>query len=985
MALRANPKGSVCAKTYSKGQQTVTQVEKTMSEINDFALGQRWLSNTESELGLGTIIAVNPRTIEILFPAIGETRTYASSSAPLTRITFTIGDVVTSHQQWQIAVSDVDEEAGMLVYHGKRTDTGETTTLKETFVDHHFQLNEPLSRLLAGQVDEPKWFELREQCITQQYRHNTSSLLGFVGARVDIIPHQLHIAAEVGRRHAPRVLLADEVGLGKTIEAALIIHQQLLTHRAQRILIVVPNALVHQWLVEMLRRVNLAFAIFDEERCQAIMSESLSDDEDEQPSEQVINPFETEQLVLCSLDFLTHNSGYFQQACEAPWDLLVVDEAHHLTWSQGNSSQEYQVVEKLANVTKGVLLLTATPDQLGHESHFARLKLLDPARFHHYHEFVSEEQSYSRLADAIAPLLDENSSNVRLSDSAISAIQDFAGESLLNSLDLSIPEQRTKLLHQLLDRHGTGRLLFRNSRAGVAGFPSRELLQYPLAMPKEYQAQEIDLATALTPDRQAECIDDWTSFDPRVDWFIDQLRALKGHKVLTICAKASTALMLAEAIRKKSGIRAGVFHEGLSIVDRDRIANFFAQSEEGAQVLICSEIGSEGRNFQFAHHLVLFDLPSVPDLLEQRIGRLDRIGQKHDVKIHVPFFVNSSQHVMLDWFHDGLNSFELTCPAGTSVYEEVKEQLHFSLLNPTDEMAKRTLIEMTQVIFNDLKKKLEQGRDRLLEINSSGKGKVETLLADIQRSEDSPKLEKFMTYLFDTIGVLQEEKDESCYLLKQTESMHTQLPGLDEEGMTITYERTAATLLEHVHFFSWDHPMVHHAMDTVTTDVHGKSAIAMQRDKTLPAGLYWIEALFVLSTKAEKSLQIGQFLPPTPIRICVDPQGQQHDRVFRDLEVVNSQMATKLISALQSHIEKGAEKATELAAKEGDEIKQQCLEDMHELLGDELTRLTSLSQVNPSIRQEEIEFLANQIESLDSAINNAEVHLEAIRLVVNNH
>ncbi|WJG08961.1 RNA polymerase-associated protein RapA [Aliiglaciecola sp. LCG003] len=943
-----------------------------MANPHHFALGQRWLSNTESELGLGTIIAVNQRTVEILFPAIGETRTYAPASAPLTRVTFEVGDTVESHADWQIIVSQVQEDNGMLTYIGQRIDNGETVNLKETFVDHHFQLNQPQKRLLAGQVDEPKWFDIRQQCISQQFQHATSDLLGFLGARVDIIPHQLHIAAEVGRRHAPRVLLADEVGLGKTIEAALIIHQQLLTNRAQRVLIVVPNSLVHQWLVEMLRRVNLAFSIFDEERCQSMSEESG-------------NPFESEQLILCSLDFLTHNSRYFQQACEAPWDLMVVDEAHHLKWSKGQPSQEYQVIEQLAQVTKGVLLLTATPDQLGHESHFARLKLLDPARFHDYQAFVEEEQTYSQLAQAIEPLLNGNQA---ISASARQDIANFAGEELLANTDLSIFSERNKLIYQLLDRHGTGRLLFRNSRAGVSGFPQRELLAYPLSLPEEYAdflIEELEPSRLLSPERIPEFVDSWVDFDPRVDWFIDHLQQLKGQKVLTICAKASTALMLSEAIRRKSGIRAGVFHEGLSIVERDRIANYFAQSEEGAQVLICSEIGSEGRNFQFAHNLVLFDLPRVPDLLEQRIGRLDRIGQKHDVKIHVPFFVNSSQHVMLDWYHDGLNAFELTCPVGTQVYEEVEELLLQALQNPHDELAKRQLIESTQTINQDLRYKLEQGRDKLLEINSSGKGKIDGLVSQIQDAEDSPRLERFMTQLFDTIGVLQEEKDDDCYLLRQTESMHTQLPGLEEEGMTITYQRSTATTMEHVHFLSWDHPMIQHAMDTVTTDVHGKSAIGMNRDKNLPAGLYWLECLFVLSTKADKQLQINRFLPPTPIKVTVDPKGQQIDKVFFQLDRVGAKMTSKLISALQSHIEKGVSQATDIASNLAQTTKQQCLDDMCELLTEELLRLTSLSAINPSIRQEEIDFLSNQIEALTQAIGQAEVHLEAVRLVVNNH
>lgn len=97
-------------------------------------------------------------------------------------------------------------------------------------------------------------------------------------------------------------------------------------------------------------------------------------------------------------------------------------------------------------------------------------------------------------------------------------------------------------------------------------------------------------------------------------------------KVLVICAKATTALQLEQVLREREGIRAAVFHEGMSIIERDRAAARFAEEDTGAQVLLCSEIGSEGRNFQFASNLVMFDLPFNPDLLEQRIGRLDRIG-----------------------------------------------------------------------------------------------------------------------------------------------------------------------------------------------------------------------------------------------------------------------------------------------------------------------------------------------------------------------
>ena len=148
--------------------------------------------------------------------------------------------------------------------------------------------------------------------------------------------------------------------MGKTIEAGLILHHQLLNERANRVLIVVPETLVHQWLVEMVRRFNLFFSLFDEQRCEAI-----------QEGDDTVNPFLSEQLVICSLDLLTQHEHYFEHAKNAEWDLLVVDEAHHLEWSPQHSSHEYNCVDQLARSTKGVLLLTATPEQLGKESHFA--------------------------------------------------------------------------------------------------------------------------------------------------------------------------------------------------------------------------------------------------------------------------------------------------------------------------------------------------------------------------------------------------------------------------------------------------------------------------------------------------------------------------------------------------------------------------------------------------------------------------------------
>ncbi|MCW8909260.1 MAG: SNF2-related protein [Gammaproteobacteria bacterium] len=237
--------------------------------MHDFIPGQRWINDADAQMGLGTVLEVEHRTVTILFMATGETLTYAKQSAPLTRVKFAAGDSVHSHEGWSLEVESVEDNNGLLSYIGIN-DKGQTVELNEAELDNFIQLSRPSERLFSGQIDQAKWFELRYQTLLHENRLAHSDLLGLTGVRTSLIPHQLYIANEVARRYAPRVLLADEVGLGKTIEACLILHRLIQTGRAQRILILVPESLVHQWFVELLRRFNLWFHIFEEERCDAI-------------------------------------------------------------------------------------------------------------------------------------------------------------------------------------------------------------------------------------------------------------------------------------------------------------------------------------------------------------------------------------------------------------------------------------------------------------------------------------------------------------------------------------------------------------------------------------------------------------------------------------------------------------------------------------------------------------------------------------------
>ena len=307
--------------------------------------GQRWISDSEAELGLGTVLAQDGRLLTVLYPATGDTRQYALRSAPLTRVRFSPGDTITHFEGWKMTVREVDDVDGLLVYHGLNAEN-ESVTLPETQLSNFIQFRLASDRLFAGQIDPLAWFSLRYHTLEHTSRQLQSSLWGLGGVRAQPIAHQLHIAREVADRIAPRVLLADEVGLGKTIEAGLVIHRQLLSGRANRVLILVPENLQHQWLVEMRRRFNLQVALFDEE---SFIESDAS------------NPFEDTQLALVALEWLVDDEKAQDALFAAGWDLLVVDEAHHLVWHEDQISPEYSLVEQLAETIPGVLLLTASP------------------------------------------------------------------------------------------------------------------------------------------------------------------------------------------------------------------------------------------------------------------------------------------------------------------------------------------------------------------------------------------------------------------------------------------------------------------------------------------------------------------------------------------------------------------------------------------------------------------------------------------------
>ena len=916
-----------------------------------FAIGQRWISETENSLGLGMITALDFRSVTLHFPATDETRIYAVAQAPLTRIALNKGEQLHHQTGWQGEVLDVQEMNGLLFYLVKNAQ-GEDVIVNEKELSPIISFSQAKDRLFSSQIDRSEHFALRYQTLLHQQAQFQSPLRGLRGNRAGLIPHQLHIAQEVGNRINPRVLLADEVGLGKTIEAGMILQNQLFAEKVQRVLIIVPETLQHQWLVEMLRRFNLHFSLFDEERCEDF-------------AEQSINPFSTENLIICALDWLKAHPHRVQQAIEAEFDCLIVDEAHHLAWSENAPSAAYLLVEQLANAIPSVLLLTATPEQLGLESHFARLRLLDPERFYDYQAFLKEQENYQPVADAVQSLLSEKPLSAVEKNHISDLLNEQDVEPLFKALACHNDDEkqaaRQELIQNLIDRHGTSRILFRNTRQGIKGFPHRVYHQVTI---------------------------DATEADEKIHWLIDFLKSHRNEKILVICKTAQTAIQLEQILREKEAIRSAVFHERMSIIERDRAAAYFADTDNGAQVLLSSSIGSEGRNFQFACNLVLFDLPENPDLLEQCIGRLDRIGQTRDVQIYVPCLSGSAQQDLARWYHEGLNAFEQTCPIGMALFEQYEALLKERSENKADF---EQLILQTQKQAKALRLALEKGRDRLLELNSNGGEKAQRLAAEIAQTDNSPQLVDFALNLFDIIGVEQDDLGENSIVITPTGTMLVpDFPGLKEEGVTVTFDRQLALAREELEFLTWDHPMIRQGIDLIASSDIGKASMALLVNKQLPAGTLLVELIYVIESQSPKGLQLNRFLPPTPVRLLLDSKGNNlaeqvnFNTLQNKLKPLSKDIANKMVKMARPNIEQlikiGDQKMTEIAQAKIQEASR--LAD--QTLSAELNRLIALKAVNKNIRQAEINVLEKQrVLSLEE-LSKASWRLDSLRVIMTN-
>jgi ATP-dependent helicase HepA len=932
----------------------------------EYIPGQRWVSEAEPELGLGTVLRCDDRAVQVLFAKSGVVRNYASHGAPLARATFRVGQRIAG-RGITFVVERIDLRDGLLVY------SGEKRELAEGQLDDEQSLSQADARLISARVDKPHRYELRKRFLLARAAARRSDAWGILSARVDLLPHQLGVVAACMEREHPRALLADEAGLGKTIEAGMLIARMLATGRAARVLILLPEALLVQWFVEMRRRFQLAFAIIDDERCTAVAA-----------TDPAQNPFESEQLAIAPVGWLGGDAQRREQAVAAGWDMLVVDEAHHLEWTPEAASPEYQVVETLAAVAPSVVLLTATPEQLGRRAHFARLRLLDPARFDDLDRYLAEAESYASLS----PIAERIASGEPLADMERADLRArFPHDLALHALVDAYPEDADALLSALIDRHGTGRVMFRNRRDNVGGFPGRQLDVGPAAAdasthPGLLAEFEDDVRGTTAEPRTLDYTD-----DPRIEWLVRLLDAHRDDKFLLIATTRAKVEAIDAALRTRTGTRMASFHEAMTLLQRDRAAAWFAQAD-GARLLLCSEIGSEGRNFQFAHRLVLWDLPLDPDLIEQRIGRLDRIGQRLPVSLHVAGLPGTAQQALARWHAEGTRVLR-ECPSdGRELLRRYGSELiriarAHAEAGESDDPELDGLVSATAVAHAELSDAIRSGRDRLLELASRNAG-GKALHDAIRTFDDDLPSHALMQECFEPFGVHAEDLGDGTILLDPEFLSTDALPGFSDGPRRATFDRSLALAREELELLRLDHPLVLGAFDLLLTGEFGNASFLV--DSGLPARSVLLEAVYVVECVADVRLDAPRFLPPTPLTVCVDSRLAARDYTPSASSLTRARERMPDISRHRRHLAQLVppmlEAADALAGKSGRDVADAAIAEARAALDARLQRLQALAEINASVTPDEIAAAESTREKTLAALANARPRLDAVRMAV---
>ena len=537
-----------------------------------------------------------------------------------------------------------------------------------------------MTALKVGQSDSIDYYQARIDLFNLSLMADYDSLVCLPTlTTIDKHWYQIETARKVLRQLGGRALLADEVGLGKTIEAGLILSEYLARGMIQSILVLTPASLVSQWQQELAEKFNVDCLTTDDKQIQQ-------------------NPLEfwtSFDRIIASLN-TAKSPKHYPHVTKRNWDLVIVDEAHHL---KNRSTLNWKLVNALNK--RFILMLTATPVQNSLVELFNLLTLLKPGLLKTEAAFKKEYVSSNNgrvpknpeklrqlmrevmvrntrsLVDVQLPKRFATTITVTPSSSEQKLYQDLTN--FLRATDLNLDKfSRTNLL---MRAGSSSRALTESLKNLAKRLPSDEL---KTLIRRAAQIKQVEKAKAL----------------------VDLLKQSQQKTIVFTTHKATSAY-LAETFLD-AGIPFAEFLGDMSLKQKDAAIDAFRDS---VSVLLASETGGEGRNIQFANCIVNYDLPWNPMKIEQRIGRIHRIGQTQDVFIFNFCLKDSIEEYILRILHDKINMFELVVGEIETILGNVDDDFDFSEV-VMDIWLKHQTPTLLNSAFEQLADELVQAKDK---------------------------------------------------------------------------------------------------------------------------------------------------------------------------------------------------------------------------------------------------------------------------------
>jgi SNF2 family DNA or RNA helicase len=500
-------------------------------------------------------------------------------------------------------------------------------------------------------------FELALRAVKLASHPGFDSLISLPMVRdMELLEHQTRTAITVLRRMRGRALLCDEVGLGKTIEAGLVLSELLMRGLVRSVLVLTPPSLIAQWQGEIRRKFGIELICHDDPAFRQLEAEA----------------WKCHDRVIVS-QHTAKREPHRSAILSRKWDIVIVDEAHHL---RNRTTAIWKFASELQK--QFILLLTATPVQNNLEELFNLVTLLEPGLLSTKRDF---SQRFVSKGDKLTPknvdelhmLLSEVMVRNRRSTVGLQFTRRFARtESVaMTGAEKTLYDAVAALLRDLL-----------HAETKTPALNRMTLITLQMAMGSSSAAAAAMLenlaAKSNLPASGGQSISEWSrraslqDQSAKVDRLLGLLDEFPDKLVIFTQFRATQEMLRCRLAQ--AGHNVAVFHGGLSRLGKEAAIEHFRES---ARLMICTESGSEGRNLQFAHGLCNFDLPWNPMKIEQRIGRLSRIGQKRDVYVFNLVAAGTVEAAVLHLLEAKLNMFELVIGEVDMILGNLDEEKEF--------------------------------------------------------------------------------------------------------------------------------------------------------------------------------------------------------------------------------------------------------------------------------------------------------------------